>query len=510
MRRLWSADELGKFWTLLPEDLTLVAALPDTGKLGLATQLAFWRQNGRFPDDEADLVPAVVGHLASQVSVGADALDGYDWIGRTGRRHRRAILDHLAVAAFDEAAETRLRCWLADDLLPREPASTALEEEIALWFARERITRPGTYRFDRILHSTQAAHDDAALQRVADQLDAGTCGRLNALLADDGEGTAFSRLTADPGRIGLESLLAEIGKLELLRGLELPSRLLRGLHPDQIKRFRRRAMVENAWELRRHPERTRLALLAFYCVPRLGEVVDSLVELLIQVTHRITVKAERRVVEELVEEAREVRGKASILFRVAEAAVGRPEGVVREVIFPVVGEQTFEALVLEARALGTPQNRRVHTAVRASYGSYYRRMMPQLLAALEFRSNNGAYCPLLDALDAIRRAEGEGHQYFRIDEIAVDGVIRPKWRDIVIEEAPGGGQRVNRINYEICVLQALRERLRCKEIWVAGANRYRNPDEDLPADFDEKRTAYYEPLGLPSDADAFVAGAQRR
>jgi hypothetical protein len=137
---------------------------------------------------------------------------------------------------------------------------------------RERITRPGTYRFDRILHSTQAAHDDAALQRVADQLDAGTCGRLNALLADDGEGTAFSRLTADPGRIGLESLLAEIGKLELLRGLELPSRLLRGLHPDQIKRFRRRAMVENAWELRRHPERTRLALLAFYCVPRLGEV----------------------------------------------------------------------------------------------------------------------------------------------------------------------------------------------------------------------------------------------
>ncbi len=57
----------------------------------------------------------------------------------------------------------------------------------------------------------------------------------------------------------------------------------------------------------------------------------------------ITVKAERRVVEELVEEAREVRGKAGILFRVAEAAIGRPEGVVREVIFPVVGEQTFEA-----------------------------------------------------------------------------------------------------------------------------------------------------------------------
>ena len=69
MQRLWSADELGEHWTLLPEDLALLTDLPDTGKLGLATQLAYWRQHGRFPDDEADLAPAVVGHLAAQVGV---------------------------------------------------------------------------------------------------------------------------------------------------------------------------------------------------------------------------------------------------------------------------------------------------------------------------------------------------------------------------------------------------------------------------------------------------------
>jgi hypothetical protein len=54
-----------------------------------------------------------------------------------------------------------------------------------------------------------------------------------------------------------------------------------------------------------------------------------------------------------------------------------------------------------------------------------------------------------------------------------------------------GHERVERINYEICVLRALRERLRCKEIWVQGADRYRNPDEDLPQDFAERREAYY-------------------
>jgi hypothetical protein len=146
MRQQWSACELDEYWTLLPGDLAHLVDLPDAGKLGFAAQLAFWRQNGRFPNEEADFAPAVVGRLAAQIGVGADALANYDWAGRTVRRHRRAILDHLAVAAFDETVETRFRRWLSDDLLPRELASAALEEEIGGRFARERIIRPGAYR----------------------------------------------------------------------------------------------------------------------------------------------------------------------------------------------------------------------------------------------------------------------------------------------------------------------------------------------------------------------------
>jgi len=65
-------------------------------------------------------------------------------------------------------------------------------------------------------------------------------------------------------------------------------------------------------------------------------------------------------------------------------------------------------------------------------------MMPKLLAALDFRSNNGTHRPLLDALDAIRRAEGEGRQFFKADEVTIEGVIRPKWRDIVAKELLDG------------------------------------------------------------------------
>jgi hypothetical protein len=61
--------------------LALLIDLPDSGKLGMAAQLACWRQSGRFPDEEADIAPAVVGHLAAQAGVTADVLEGYEWTG---------------------------------------------------------------------------------------------------------------------------------------------------------------------------------------------------------------------------------------------------------------------------------------------------------------------------------------------------------------------------------------------------------------------------------------------
>ncbi|MEV6820443.1 Tn3 family transposase [Nocardiopsis dassonvillei] len=59
--------------------------------------------------------------------------------------------------------------------------------------------------------------------------------------------------------------------------------------------------------------------------------------------------------------------------------------------------------------------------------------------------------------------------------------------------------------YECGVFQTLREQLRCKEIWVVGADRWRNPDEDLPADFADKRVENYRKLNQPLDPEEFIA-----
>ena len=178
-------------------------------------------------------------------------------------------------------------------------------------------------------------------------------------------------------------------------------------------------------------------------------------------------------------------------------------------MFPVVSEETLRNLVKEWKATGPAYRTTLRTVIRNSYKSHYRRMVPQVLQVLNFRSNNERHRPAIQALDLVKRYAGTKGRTFPVEvQVPLDGVVRGLWREAVIEKDAQGRQRVNRITYEICVLEALREQLRCKEIWVTGANRYRNPDEDLPADFEAQRTPYYQALNLPLEPDRFIADLQ--
>ncbi len=81
-------------------------------------------------------------------------------------------------------------------------------------------------------------------------------------------------------------------------------------------------------------------------------------------------------------------------------------------------------------------------------------------------------------------------------------------RAAVVEQRDGqrgaGGVRVERIPYELCVLAALREAIRRREIYVVGAVRWRDPDHDLPVDFQTHRVGHYQRLRQPTDPTEFI------
>jgi hypothetical protein len=76
-------------------------------------------------------------------------------------------------------------------------------------------------------------------------------------------------------------------------------------------------------------------------------------------------RADRRVAEEMVSSFKRVRNKHHMFYRVAEAAVDRPDETVRDVVFPVAGgEQTLRDVVAEFKASSPRFRKNVQVKLR--------------------------------------------------------------------------------------------------------------------------------------------------
>jgi len=501
----------------------LVTSKRRANRLSFAVLFVFFRERGRFPQDKLEIEQRILSDIAQQIEDPAPADTALNLSGRTVERYRAEI---RALFGFREAtvgdAEV-LQVWLRDQVAVVGASADHLAARLAARCRELSIEPPSYERIERIVRTAIHAHDERLCARILDRLPPLTRVRLDALLqpasgeqnsSHDNELLATApaillQVRSDPGRPSLASVQAELTKLELIRRVDVPADLFDQVLPHEVQRYRRRVAVEAPYELRRHQEAARLTWLAAFVHLRGRELTDSLVDLLTEMIHHIGARAERRVERELLDNLKRVTGKQSLLFELADAALDRPDGIVRDVVFPVVSEQTLQSLVKEWKATGPTYRTTLRTVIRNSYKGHYRRTVPQVLQTLDFRSNNEHHRPVIQALDLLKRyANSKLHSFPAEEEVPIDGVVRGLWREAVTEKDLEGRSRVNRITYEICVLETLRDKLRCKEIWVVGANRYRNPDEDLPADFESQRKHYYQALSLPLDPANFITGLQ--
>ena len=311
--------------------------------------------------------------------------------------------------------------------------------------------------------------------------------------ADGGEPSALALIKSVSGNVSLESMLTEISKLDAARAVGLPDGLFSGIAPKVVTAWRARAVVEAPSHLRDHPRPLMLTLLAALVHERQREIADTLADLLTSTVHRIGARAERKVTQELVSELRKVAGKETLLFGLAEAAIARADDTVRAVVYPVAGETTLRDLVAEYKSSGPTYRRTVQTTLRASCTGHYRRGLIRLLEVPEFRTGSSACQPVIEALTLIRRhaAAGSLTYYPAGEHVPAHAGISEDWKPLVYRTDQHGRQRVVRMVYEVVTFQALREHLRCKEIWITGAGRWRNPDDDhLPTDFETRRAEH--------------------
>lgn len=345
MKRQWEHEELVEHWTLDVEDRTLLGNKTGATRLGFAVLLKFFQREGRFPQHKNEVPGIVITFLATQVGVAPEAYLQYTWQGRTIEYHRAQIREALGFreSTVDDAEE--VTAWLVAQILPREHHEERLRDMAYQRFRALQLEAPTPARITRIIHSARHTFEqqlyDTTLACLPEQVRAA----LDALLhvdehdeeeqEQDAQAIMLQELRMDPGRVGLATVLQEMAKLRRIRELKLPADLFPGIAHKVLAIYRNRASVEEPSRLRAHDTPKRLTLLAALCVLRSQELTDGLVDLLIQIVHKIQVRAEDRVEQEYVTQLKRIAGKDTILYHIAEAAVEHPDEPVREVVFPV-------------------------------------------------------------------------------------------------------------------------------------------------------------------------------
>lgn len=367
--RTLELDELVEHWTLLDDELDLVAGKRGATRLGFVLLLKFYIQHGHFPEDADVLPPEAVQFVADQVKVPSSELAQYEWSGRSIKYHRAQIRNHLGFRECSVEDADKLTAWLAFEVCEAERSPDRVREHLLRRCRQEQVEPPTVGRIDRIVRSALHQGETAMSSRIAARLPAPTVTRLEELVAgavdaEDSEPADESVLTlvkSVPGNVSLESMLTEIRKLRAVREVGLPTGLFADVAPKVLAGWRSRAALESPSHLRGHPMQLRLTLLAALLHTREREITDTLVDLLISTVHRINARADRRVTQELVNAFKKVTGKENILFAIADAALAAPDEAVRQVVFPAVagGEQTLRELVHEYKTKGPVYRRTV-------------------------------------------------------------------------------------------------------------------------------------------------------
>jgi TnpA family transposase len=506
MKQSWAPQELIDHWMLTETETALINKYyTDSNKLGCALLLKYFQREGKFPQRKQDIPRVIVEHVARQLHLEITVFDYYRWEKGIIDRHRSQIRMFLGVRMGTVADANAVLSWLvAQSHLLEEHNFDRLKEIVYERYKELKIEPPQPGRVDRIIRSAVNSVDEQFYTITLNKLQPETLEKLEALLTtNDGIAEKTSllfTLKSEAGAATLESVLTEITKLECIRSLSLPSDLFEGVSRKRLLWCKQRIAVEDLHEIRRHPAPIRYSLLAAFCHERRQEIIDTLLELLINIIHKIGSRAVNRVNKRVIKEVKRVRGKNKLLFDMASASLDHPEGKVKEIIYPIAGEQTLRDLIQEFKLNGSYEQQ-VQTIMRGSYGHHYRRMVPVLLKALTFCSTNEASKSMLIALDLIRKyADKNQVHYAEAEQVPLENIVPDSWLPIVKQ-----GRRINRISYELCVLKTLRDKLRCKEMYAQEAYRYRNPDEDLPSDFAVRKKEYYADLHQPLSADEFIS-----
>ena len=396
MKRNWNQKELDEHFSLLPSENHLVLSKKTSAnRLGFAVLLKYFQQEAQFPNKKQDVPKDVVQYLADQLDASVeDFFDGYGWGGnaRSYTDHRKAIRNLFGFRELTTNDNNLFAGWFKEQVHFTHDTDHLKNQAYSL-FRTWKVEPPSIGSLKRMIESAINHFEQNLYKTTYQQLSPNTCSRLDAFLeSHSDEGTngffeteitgeenndilTFRQLLSSPGKPSVNTMEMEVKKLLAIQHFQIPNGLFKQMSPKLIKKYRLRAATETVTELNAHPEPIRYTLLAILFWHRHTEIIDSLADLLDEITHKLGNKATKTTRKEAIEELERVKGKNKHIINLLEAAVNHPDGVIQDTLFPIVDSDMIRDIIKDMTRNNRDYKEKIYMKMHSSYQGHYRKSL---------------------------------------------------------------------------------------------------------------------------------------
>lgn len=486
-------------WSLSDEDKNFLKHKQDYNKLVCAIKIKCFKIYNAFPEKISDVSLKLIKFIARQLNIDYLCHKKYRWKSRISLLHNNEIREYFGFQTVQSKDIEKFKSWMKLKKLPRAFDEKQLKDIAYEFFQENKLALVAEKSLKRYILSAAREFEEEFFAHVSQKLPEHVREKLDNLLELGHEDrSTFGFLRQETLSLNLDAILEGIKKLELIRSIEIPSTIFKDSFWDLLQKYSNRVKAEKVANLKQHKAEMRYALIACFCYVKGLELADQLTDILIQLTNKIYIRAEKRADKEYLKYAKthNFQDKALLLKNISRESIEYPEGKVREVIYPVANEKVLKEIANEQEA--KPYKETHYRFIKSSYNSYYKRAIVPIIKTIVFGSYSNRH--VIEALEVIKSHIDDNKKILKsFNDIPLDGIVSKSCRKFVCTNAG-----IDRHYYEICVLEVLRERLKCKEVWVENAYKYRDPELDLLKDFKEKEQEYYSVVGHPMEYKEFI------
>jgi len=419
-------------------------------KIGIEHQLLFavmlkhYQIKLKFPDKHDDLVLFITQYFSKKLDMSFSVcLDFDDRISERFRNEIRKMLDFRE--ATDDDAQHFIN-WLVCDHLHKVPQEHETKTALMAYYRDSKIEPFSDKQQERYLDSARNKFEIQIFEKINHHLSLKDKAFIDSILnsaANDDKVCQKQRSkeinlnTLKKGIPGakLKHVQFAVEKYETIETLWLPDSITAGLSRKILLKYYDRIMAYSPSHIDELDKCAKYAMIAMFCHVRAELFADSLGGLFEKLVRKIKKSSENHVNKTVVKEVKRVDGKLDILYKLTEAALDHPYGVIKDTIYPVVDIETLRRIKEDLSHRGNWYKKQVRKKMRSLYSRGSRTELLDLLSLLKFNARDDDGKALLAAINfIIKHRDTAGNVYKVGEEAPLAHVIPNDWLDFIVEE----------------------------------------------------------------------------